>query len=206
MRDQSNRLEPCNPLQEAVVTRKQTTVPQMSARRNRQAENSPFLSAPTPSQLFKAAAPADLNDPPTETSVIAEDLLTDRASQAIVGADCEAGHCFFLCCGHKSKTHQRRSSTLKVYLASWHLSADTAANARKSKVIGGRFYDRFHACETEIFSGLIPAEKWSASPVNELSTSDIDLIGGVWGECRSGSLPNIYDVGIARLFHGGCWR
>src|SRR5262249_27330144 len=166
MRDRSNHLEPCNPLQEAV-TRTQAIVPQMSARRNRQAETSPFLSAPTPSQLFKAAAPADLNDPPTESSVIAEDLLTDRASQAIVGADCEAGHCFFLCCGHKSKTHQRRSSTLKVYLASWHLSADTAANARKSKVIGGRFYDGFHTCETEIFINLIPAGKWSASHVNE---------------------------------------
>jgi hypothetical protein len=30
----------------------------------------------------------------------------------------------------------------KIYLASWLLSADTATNARASKAIGGRFYDR----------------------------------------------------------------
>ena len=127
-----------------------------------------LVSTNTKPIVQNSHAPADLNDPPTETSVIAKDLLTDRASQAILGADCEAGHCFFLCCGHKSKTHQRRSNTLKVYLASWHLSADTAANARKSKVIGGRFYDGFHTCETETFINLIPAGKWSASHVNEL--------------------------------------
>jgi hypothetical protein len=30
---------------------------------------------------------------------------------------------------------------VKIYLASWRHSADTGANAYRSKVIGGRFYD-----------------------------------------------------------------
>jgi hypothetical protein len=30
---------------------------------------------------------------------------------------------------------------VKIHLASWRHSADTGANARRSKVIGGRFYD-----------------------------------------------------------------
>jgi hypothetical protein len=40
-----------------------------------------------------------------------------------------------------SRSQRTNVAQVKIYLASWLLSADTATNARASKAIGGRFYD-----------------------------------------------------------------
>jgi hypothetical protein len=42
---------------------------------------------------------------------------------------------------HRCDVRDNVMREVKIHLASWHHSADTGANARRSKVIDGRIYD-----------------------------------------------------------------
>jgi len=50
----------------------------------------------------------------------------------------------------KRSSRQRRDAPPKDHLSSWHLSADTAANARRRKVIGRRIYDARGAITSDL--------------------------------------------------------
>jgi hypothetical protein len=69
-------------------------------------------------------------------------LLDDLQIIPVVRVICEASHFVFPHHAPSFEADRRsRSRMVKIYLASWRLSADTAANACGSKVIGRRFYD-----------------------------------------------------------------
>ena len=89
-------------------------------------------------------------DDPSIGRVMARDWLIPEIRSSDLVASCVvrvALHCCFpvsRCAAsltRMSTGRRRRPNGMKVYLASWRHSADTATNACRSKVIAGRFYD-----------------------------------------------------------------
>jgi hypothetical protein len=127
--------------------------------------------------LAQTATPRCSNDPPTRRVI---DLSADREIRLGSQAVSEVIH--FLPLLLSEIEPALSTEWPEVHLVSWRQSARTTINQRRSKVIGGRFYD----------SGLIPlqqaripqcpilARKWSASAA---SLHLISAIHQLTGEC-----------------------
>jgi hypothetical protein len=74
---------------------------------------------------------------------------------------------------------------VKDHLVSWRHSADTGANARGSKVIGGRIYDRSMSSDSQLVAYRFYATRVTRSANSGVNHGVSGFLVAVWCRCFS---------------------